>query len=193
MSEENHPLHLPSYESFNDSLASLGLPISPSELHGVISGYLCANAVSQGELYLRALLGNKKDDLSRKAVLTMFSVYAISQQQMSHFDFSFELMLPNEEAPLFDRARAFSEWCEGFVQGLTVAGVGLENFSEEEAQEALQHLIEFAELDTESLDVDEEDEKALMEVREYTRMAVLRLHADLMHHALHQRGDKIRH
>jgi uncharacterized protein len=51
---------------------------------------------------------------------------------------------------------------------------------EEDAQEALQHLVEFAELDCETLDADEEDERALMEVTEYARMAVIRLHGDLM-------------
>lgn len=64
----------------------------------------------------------------------------------------------------------------------------MEQFYEEESQDALQHLMEFAELDCETLEVGEEDERALMEVSEYTRMAVLRLHSDLV---LHERelGD----
>lgn len=59
-------------------------------------------------------------------------------------------------------------------------------FADEEDQEALQHIIEFAQLDCDLLDVDEEDEQALMEVSEYTRMAVLRLHNDLKTHAKDQ-------
>lgn len=118
----------------------------------------------------------------------MFSVFSISQQQMNNFDFEFEMLLPDDDESLVTRAQAFSEWCEGFTQGLTIAGVGMEQFYEEESQDALQHLIEFAELDCESLEVGEEDERALMEVSEYTRMAVLRLHSDLV---LHERelGD----
>ncbi len=182
MSEEN-PMHLPLYDDFVESLAVLSLTISVSELHGMMCGYLCAGDVEQGEAYMRALLGNKKDEASRKAALSMFSVFSISQHQISEYNFGLELLLPDDEEPLLERAEAFSEWCDGFVQSLTSCGIELDEFSEEDAQEALQHIIEFAELDTQSLEVDDEDESALMEVTEYTRMAILRLHGDLVSNA----------
>lgn len=78
------------------------------------------------------------------------------------------------------RAQAFSEWCEGFTQGINMAGVSYEQLKEEEAQEALHHILEFAQLDYESLQVDEEDEMALVEVSEYTRMAILKIYGDLL-------------
>jgi uncharacterized protein YgfB (UPF0149 family) len=193
MSEENNPLHLPNYDGFADSIAVLALEISSSELHGMMCGYLCAGADSQGEAYLRALLNNKKDEASRSALLAMFAVFSVSQQQISNFDFEFELLLPDDNEPLIMRAQAFSEWCEGFTQGLDMAGVGLDQFYEEEAQEALQHIIEFAELDCDSLDVDEQDESALMEVSEYTRMAVIRLHGDLVMNERERGGSEMTH
>ncbi|HBD7108880.1 TPA: UPF0149 family protein [Legionella pneumophila] len=188
MSLDNDSLHLPKYDDFVQSISVLALTMSGSELHGIMCGYLCAGADSQGEAYIRALLNNKKDEQSRNALLSMFSVFSISQQQMNNFDFEFEMLLPDDDESLVTRAQAFSEWCEGFTQGLTIAGVGMEQFYEEESQDALQHLMEFAELDCESLEVGEEDERALMEVSEYTRLAVLRLHSDLV---LHERelGD----
>ncbi|KTD33945.1 hypothetical protein Lmor_1927 [Legionella moravica] len=193
MSVENTHLHLPEYADFAESIAVLSLSISGSELHGMMCGYLCAGADSQGEAYLRALLNNKKDEESRNALLVMFSVYAISQQQINNFDFEFELLLPDENESLVERAQAFSEWCEGFTQGLTMAGVDADQFYEEEAQEALQHIIEFAELDCETLDVDEEDEKALMEVSEYARLAVIRLHGDLVMNERERGGSETTH
>ncbi|HAT6978732.1 TPA: UPF0149 family protein [Legionella pneumophila] len=188
MSLDNDSLHLPKYDDFVQSISVLALTMSGSELHGIMCGYLCAGADSQGEAYIRALLNNRKDEQSRNALLSMFSVFSISQQQINNFDFEFQMLLPDDDESLVIRAQAFSEWCEGFTQGLTIAGVGMEQFYEEESQDALQHLIEFAEMDCESLEVGEEDEQALMEVSEYTRMAVLRLHSDLV---LHERelGD----
>jgi uncharacterized protein YgfB (UPF0149 family) len=124
-------------------------------------------------------LNNKKDEESRNAALAMFEVFSISQQQISNFDFEFEMMLPDDQDSLRERALAFSEWCEGFIQALTLTGVSMDEFYEEDAQDAMQHMIEFAELDCDTLDVDEEDERALMEVSEYARMAVIRLHGDL--------------
>lgn len=180
MSSEHDSLHLPDYEVFVESIAALMLQISASKLHGLLCGYLCAGADRQGESYIRALLHSKKSPESRNALLSLFSVFTISQQLISTHDLEFSLLLPNDDGPLRERAKAFSRWCEGFTQGLTLEGVDLEHFYEEDAQEALQHLVEFAELDSDSLDVDEEDERALMEVTEYTRMAVIRLHGDLM-------------
>lgn len=193
MSEQHYPMHFPLYDEFVDSLTPLSLPISVSELHGMMCGYLCAGDVGQGEAYVRALLGNKKDELSRKAASSIFSVFSVSQHQIVEFDFSFKLILPDEETPLLDRALAFSEWCEGFIQALTLCRVDMDNFSEEDSQEALQHIIEFAELDTETLDMDEEDESALMEVSEYTRMAVLKLYSDLVSQNSTGGQSKIKH
>ncbi len=193
MSEENNRLHLPEYDGFIESIGVLALDLSGSELHGIMCGFLCAGADNQGETYLRALLNNKKDDASRSAFLAMFAVFSISQQQISNFDFEFEMLLPDENESLIERARAFSEWCEGFTQGLSMAGVDVDQFYDEESQEAFQHLIEFAELDTDSLDVDEEDEKALMEVSEYARMAVIRLHGDLVMNERERGGSEMTH
>lgn len=180
MSAENEHLSLPDYDGFVDTLAFLNLPITASTLHGMMCGYLCAGADEQGEAYLRALLNHKKDAQSRQALLAMFEVFSVSQQQINNFDFEFQMLLPDDDESLTVRAYAFSEWCDGFTQAMSLSGVSIDHFYEEEAQDAMQHLLEFAELDCDALDMDDdEDERALMEVSEYARMAVIRLHGDL--------------
>ncbi|KTC88152.1 MULTISPECIES: UPF0149 family protein [Legionella] len=179
MSLETTSINLPDYQNFNNIIEVLELPFSGSELHGIMCGYLCAGAAYEGEAYLRALASNKKDKSTRAAALAIFEVYTISQHQLSNFDFGFEMLLPADHEPLIERAQAFSEWCEGFTQGMSISGIHSARFQEEESQEAMQHMQEFAQLDYESLHVDDEDEKALVEVSEYARMAVLRLYTDL--------------
>lgn len=193
MSTENKHLTLPDYDSFVEAISFLSLPVSASLLHGMMCGYLCAGEDSQGESYLRALLNNKKDEQSRSALLALFEVFSISQQQITHFDFSFQMMLPDENESLLVRAQAFSDWCEGFTQALTLSGIGIDQFHEEDAQDALQHMIEFSELDCDTLDVGEEDERALMEVSEYARMAVIRLHGDLKMNVQARGGSDLTH
>ncbi|WP_131776936.1 UPF0149 family protein [Legionella impletisoli] len=185
MSASRVSSHLPKYQTFIDSISSLDLPISGSELHGMMCGYLSAGATHKGEEYFRALMLNK-DDSSRAAILALFDVYAVSQQQISNLDFEFQLMLPEEDESLSTRAQAFSEWCDGFIQGLVMAGVDVEQIEEEEVQDAIQHIAEFAKLDYDSLNIDEEDERALMEVSEYARMAVLRIYGDLKENHHHE-------
>lgn len=180
MHQEHKTLHLPDYDDFNERISVLMLDVSASELHGQLCGYLCAGADAQGEAFINALLNNKRDSESRSALLELFSTFSISQQQFNQFDFAFEFLLPDDNQPLLDRAQAFSEWCSGFVEALQLAGVDREQFYEEEAQEALSHLEDFALLEYESVEVSEEDEVALMEIMEYARMAVIRLHGDLL-------------
>ena len=179
-------MKLPAYFDFSHAISGLSLPISCSELHGVLCGYLAANGQRQGESYLRALLAKRGGD-TREAALALFDLFTISQQQLSQLGFEFQLMLPDDAAELNVRAQAFSEWCEGFTQGLTVSGVDFNLLGNEETQDAIQHIGEFAQLDHAALRVNEEDERALLEVIEYTRMAVLSIHADMQTHPASQK------
>ncbi|STX49982.1 Putative conserved exported protein precursor [Legionella busanensis] len=192
MSAETNLARLPTYQEFVNKIAILSLPISSSELHGIICGYLCAGAAEKAESYLQALtLQNKKDEFTRAAAMAIFDAYTVTQQQIINIDFTFQLLLPDEESPLIYRAQAFSQWCEGFTQGITLSGINYELLDEEDSREALQHIVEFAQLDYNNVDVSEEDEKALVDISEYTRMAVLRLSEDF--HNLHSTNERAKH
>lgn len=179
MTASNVSPSLPTYHRVMDVLSPLDLPISTSELHGLICGYLCAGDSQSGEHYIRTLLSGYDKAQSREALLCLFELFAFSQQQMEAGDFAFCMLLPEEHETLSMRAQAFSEWCEGFTQGITLSGIGYNELEDEEAKDALNHISEFAQLDYEELSIEEDDEKALVEVSEYTRMAVLRLYHEL--------------
>ncbi|WP_131781989.1 UPF0149 family protein [Legionella gresilensis] len=192
MSAETNLARLPIYQDFVNKIAILSLPISSSELHGIICGYLCAGAAEKAESYLQALtLQTKKDEFTRAAAMAIFDTYTATQQQIMNLDFTFQLLLPEEESPLIERAQAFSQWCEGFTQGITLSGINYELLDEEDSREALQHIVQFAQLDYDNVDVSEEDEKALVDISEYTRMAVLRLSEDF--HNLHSTDERAKH
>ena len=177
LTDDSSP-RLPDYETLSELLLPLELPISLSEIHGLLCGYLALGADSQAETYLRALLSSKKNTQSRTLTLALFELHAISQQQLAEFGFDFQMLLPNEEASLNERAQAFSDWCEGFSQAITLSGLAIDTL-DDDTQNALQHITEFADLDHESLHVDEDDERALLDITEYTRMAVIQLYTEL--------------
>lgn len=176
MIAHNESLNLPPYPQVLDVLQPLDLPVSASELHGLICGYLCAGESTIGEQYLRSLLGGYDKSQSRDAMLCLFELFALSQQQMNSGDFAFRMLLPDDYESLPVRAQAFCDWCEGFSQGMTLSGRGVYELEDEDSQEALEHIIDFAQLDHDGLNACETDEKALMEVSEYARMAVLQLY-----------------
>ena len=122
------------------------------------------------------------------ASMLIFDMLSASQHQIQNFDFEFQMFLPDEHESIVERAQSFSEWCEGFMQGLDINGIHDDNFEDEEARETLYHIQEFSELDFDDLKSGEEEEKALMEVTEYTRMAVLRLFGEIQ--ALKQQPEE---
>ncbi len=182
-------IELPNYQIFCEQIEILALPISGSEVHGVMCGYLCAGALQEGDAYLRVLSSSQRGEAARVAAQALFHLYSISQQHMDQDNFSFQLLSPDEERPLVERAQAFSEWCAGFVQAMGVAGISADQLDDEESQDALLHLSEFSQLDYVSLQVGEDDERALMEVSEYARMAVLRLYWDIKVRDMQGRSD----
>ena len=188
MSPTSESLLLPLYQPFVDAIALLDLPISGSELHGVMCGYLSAGAVEEGNTYLRALIAQPTGQAARSAMLVLFEVYAVSQQQIDGLGFEFQLLLPDDHESLLFRAQAFSEWCEGFVQGIRMAGVEFDQLDDDDVQDAIAHINDFADLDYQSLQFDDEDERALTEISEYARMTVLHIHSDLRAHRIN-RGD----
>lgn len=176
MSTETPKLKLPPFDDFSTVLQALQLPFSPTELHGMMTAYVVAGAVHDGEAYLRALLHQAP---SRMVLLAVFSVFTVTQHQLNQFELNFEIMLPSDEEPLRLRAQCFSEWCAGFIHGLDLIEIDLSDIDDEEVQDAVQHLVEFSRMDYRDLDVGEDDEKAFFEVLEYARMAVIRIRDEL--------------
>ncbi len=172
-------LHLPDYQIFIDSIAILALPFSGSELHGIMCGYLASGAAREGIAYLRTLIPNLNDASTRPATLAIFEVYTVSQQQIEGLGFEFQLLLVDEQESMERRAQSFSDWCEGFTQGIRMAGVDYNELEDDDTQDALLHITEFSNMDYQALQIEEEDERALTEITEYTRMAVLHIHSDL--------------
>jgi yecA family protein len=182
---------LPSYMAFTASISALALPISASELHGVMCGYLAAGSMKQGEAYVRALVLKRDEHATRTITMALFELFTISQHQMAQMGFDFQLLLPDDDSSLETRAQAFSEWCEGFIQGLRASQVDYTRLDDDDIEDAVLHLSEFARLDYSALAIGEEDEKALMEVIEYARMAVLHIYTGVKKTHLTDEGGSL--
>jgi len=151
--------------------------ISPAEAHGLLSGCVCAGSRISGKSLLEPILGfDTAHAASGRAVL--MALYHISSQQLYEADFTFQLLLPLDNAPLADRAKALMEWCQGFISGLGWAGIDAEQCQSEDIQSALFHISEIGKMDINSLITNEDDEKAFLEVTEYVRLAVMSIYME---------------
>ena len=168
-----------SYDYFNDNLQVLALPIDVCQLHGILSGCLVAGAPHQAENYLRSLILNRTGPDVREATNTLFSLITITQGWLTNFGFEFNLLLPDDTCLLPERLESFACWCQGFMKGLDMADLSVDEIDNEDVLEAIGHIDDFSDMDATDFDYEEDDEKAYFEITEYVRLSVLHIFCDL--------------
>ncbi len=171
---------LPSHSRFDQSLDSIGLDLSASETHGVLSGLICAGTSQAHVEWIEGLFGDRPSDdlLVREARQMLGQLYLATRDQLSDDGVEFTPFLPSENASLSARAQALVNWCEGFMYGLGMAGVGEQELIGD-AKEALRDIAEFTRLDLDSLEEGESSESAYMELQEFLRVATLLIREEL--------------
>lgn len=171
--------HLPDYEAIKTSCELLDLPFSASGFHGLMCGYISKGEADKGQQFFISMFAKgQTNEENKQAAIVLFELYQQSYHLLAEFDFSFTLAIPDDHCSIQNRAQAFAEWCQGYIEGFYSTTHSVNSLNEHE-QEILTHLQEFSKLDTLALQYNECDEKALFEVVEYTRMAVLELNSSL--------------
>lgn len=163
------PNVLPPFSKINQALTKTALKLHPSQLHGLICGMICAKPeIKQG--WIETLLGEKK--LSITVVKFLNEIALVTVKQLAEFQFGFTLLLPKDTAALHARAEALTLWCQGFLTGLKLFGVPIENRPSSETTEAINDLIEITKMNYEDIQSTEADENDFVELLEYVRVAV---------------------
>jgi uncharacterized protein len=177
----NETAVMPDHSRFDQSLESIGLDLGASETHGVICGLICAGTSQAHIDWIENLFAERpsNDLLVRETRQMLGQLYLASSQQLGDEGVEFALLLPQEEESLQRRAQALTKWCEGFLYGLGMAGIG-EQHLVGDAKEALHDIAEFTRLDLDALDEDESSESDYMELQEFLRVAAMLIREDLM-------------
>jgi uncharacterized protein YgfB (UPF0149 family) len=163
------------YSAFATLLSSSGFTVSPAELHGQLLGRSCAGASFEAEPWLleaTELLGAEPQDNVRQALI---GLQEMVKSELNSTDVTLVLLLPNDDAPLAERAAALGQWCQGFL-----AGFGLtarDSALSAEAMEVLQDMSAIAQVQN-ALDESDDGESDYMEVMEYLRVAPLLLFSE---------------
>ena len=165
------------------ALKTLRLGMGASDLHGSLTGYLCAGG-SAGEDEWPAALEIKPDPIGGVRVKpepvsttpasgtepqheTLRRLYRDCRAQLDDPDLGFEPLLPALDAPLETRADALVEWCRGFLGGVGLSGSAARLLS----ADASEVLADIGRIAASRFDYDdaEEDESALTEVLEFVQ------------------------
>ena len=164
---------LPGWADVVVATERLSLASTPAELHGALCGWLAAGGEDTpawpAQVMADAALPTPAPDDALDRLRTA------SASQLGDTDFGFQLLLPDDDVAVVDRAAAMFDWCRAFLGGFGLA-VADKKLSEE-AEEALGDIANLAAARVDDVDP-EGDEESLAEIEEYLRMAVLLLHAD---------------
>jgi uncharacterized protein YgfB (UPF0149 family) len=147
-----------------------GKGFSAAELHGTLTGLTCAGWLETELDSCQALLGQDTIENSIENDL-LTGLMRLIRQTLDAGNLEFRLLLPGDDEPLETRAQALADWCQGCVMGLhhgdRFKTAGLDD-------EIAQFLSDLGQIGIVQVgnDSPEEQERALFELEEYTRLGV---------------------
>ena len=172
MSASNHPLF--------ERLRPLLDPLNPAELHGLLCGLLCAEGELAQDRWLQMAREALADDVelspSVKDLLAKLLDYGVAQ--LHDPDCSITPLLPDDSAPLLQRADALGEWCQGLLYGLGMGHIEQHGVLSGEGREFLHDIADIAQVGFDQAG-NETDETAYAELVEYLRIGLLIIQHDL--------------
>jgi len=169
------------YQPFAEHLKGIGVLASPSELHAQASAALCANKALPFEHWLKHISDDYCIENASDSNLqhVMSAVFDYAKEQLAKDDYSFELLLPQDDSTLIQRVEILSEWVATFLSGLGTAGLVTAELSAD-GQEFIQDMDKIARIDhdLEGLEAEELD---FYEITEYVRSGVMLLYVEMNH------------
>lgn len=173
---------LPNYEEFQEALLFIQTELSPAECQGIAFGLLAWDNAERARQEWATLLHQESENLDESAHhchQLLDDLFACAFNSLKDTQFGLKLYLPADEAPLYLRAGAVSQWCRGFMFGLGLMGFDNRMLSNMLINEALQDISQIMNIDARQEETTEDSEKEYFELVEYLRMATLLIHSEI--------------
>lgn len=168
------------YKTIDTIFQQINEDTSAAEAHGMATGMLCIDCSAEAASWLNEAV-HEPERLLEEERSMLDALFEKTRELLEGDSFEFDLLLPEDDCPLYERAAALKSWCQGFS-----FGVGYSSSTSDwpgETGEILKDIMEFSRMDTEvegeGEGEGEEDENAFMEINEYLRAAVLLLAEEL--------------
>jgi uncharacterized protein YgfB (UPF0149 family) len=167
----------PTHLELNAALEKVRLGVTASDLHGSLTGYLCAGGHVDAHDWLDRLELTPADAVVTAGDATLQHFLAAGLAQFETQPARIAPLLPATDSALVLRADALVEWCRGFLGGFGLVGSTLRAKLSDDASEILA---DFSTIATSRLDVDggAGDEQAYDDVLEFVRTAAALLYRE---------------
>ncbi len=170
-------------DQLNTALERLQTGMSVAECHGAIAGLICARGEIEPDACQREIAPVAEEEagdvLVAESRRLLTALCAENSRQLGDSVLDFHLILPEDSAPITERLHALGQWCQGFLLGLSLGGIESTERLPEDSADALQDMVEIAQVGESEHGEGEEDEQAYSELVEYVRTAVLLANEEL--------------
>lgn len=187
MSTTEHPR--PDYDALEAKLAAAIVTASAAEMHGLLTGWLCAPPTTGGDgaAFLRKQLAAESPSSARLVDELAAEIGDWTRAQLADPEFGFTPLLPDESEGIARQTEALADWCRGFVYGLAEAGVRDLDHLPKDVREFLEDMLSLAGAESDATATEEDEARALAELIEYVRVGV-----QLVYESLHHASDNTR-
>ena len=150
-----------------------------SEIHGVLAGIISSGFAFEDESYLTIIndFFNNGEGLGKNLKDLIKEIYGNIWQAMLDANFTFQMLVPDDDEAIVERGTALSLWVQGFNLGFGLQKQNKDKLTEE-VDEIIKDFADIANLSNE-LEEDEETEQAYFEILEYVRISSLLCFAEL--------------
>jgi uncharacterized protein YgfB (UPF0149 family) len=166
------------YDELQYSLEQAGVELSAAELHGAISGLVCASVDNDMERLWNVLLDGQSPGGDLAEMAGRIAVQTGNHLRDRQMDF--QPLLPDDESELTVRTEELANWCQSFLAGLGAAGTVDKDAMGEQVGEIV---LDFSRLSNAGFDEADEDteeaENAFAEILEYVRVGVQLIYEEL--------------
>lgn len=167
------------YDEITDALKRISVEQDAAEVHGALCGLFCTVNGLNAAYWLDNTLTNSPEEdamtidaLNSESRSLLTQLFTATEKQLAGEDFDFQLFLPDDNSGLYSRVEALSNWCQGFLFGLSQGGLTDPDGLPGELPEIIKDLVEISRAESYELDDDTQDEKDFMELIEFVRVAV---------------------
>jgi len=167
------------FASAQANITTENIKAHASEIHGVLTGLICAGFIFEDQGYVAMLndLFNNGEGFPARVKTTVKQMFNELWTDILDDTYTFQLMLPDDDDSIVERGHALGSWVQGFNLGF-----GLQQKDTPVASAEIKEvLIDFAEIAnlSDEMEEDEDTEQAYFEISEYVRISALLCFSEL--------------
>ena len=185
------------YDEINDALKRISVEQDAAEVHGALCGLFCTVNGLDAPFWLNNTLTNTPEEdaytvdaLASESRSLLTQLFNATEKQLAGEDFDFQLFLPDDNSGLYARVEALSNWCQGFLFGLSKGGLTDPDGLPGELPEIVKDIVEISRAESYELDDDAQDEKDFMELVEFVRVAIQLFVGEMQQFQLEEPDDE---